>query len=125
MDTELSRVSLPTSVRRTTWLSRFRTWAADPDHPTRTATLLFLACLFIYHINGRNQSGCDTIPPAYTAWALVQRGSLDLSEYRELERYVHGGLHIQEMPDGHWISIRPPGSALAAVPFVAPFAACS
>jgi hypothetical protein len=87
--------------------------------PVGTATLIFLGCLVAYHVNGRNQSGVDTIPPTYTAWAIAQHGSLDLSRYPELQRYV--GVHIHAMADGRWLSIRPPGSALAAVPIMAPF----
>jgi hypothetical protein len=54
------------------------------------------------------------------AWSLVRQGSFDLRDYPDLERYVGGPIRAQ--PNGAWVSIRPPGSALAAVPIVAPFA---
>src|SRR5438105_1869046 len=97
---------------------RFPHSPAVPTRPVRTALLLFLGCLFVYHVNGRNQSGFDTIPPTYTAWALAQHGSLDLRGYPEMSRYEQG-FSVRALPDGRWVSMRPPGSALAAVPIVA------
>jgi hypothetical protein len=94
--------------------------------PTRRSIVLaalgiFWGCLLVYHVNGRPHAGFDTVGAPYTAWAMVRHGSLDLHNYRELERFV--GPTIFAQPDGRWVSFRPPGVALAVVPFVAPLAA--
>lgn len=86
----------------------------------RTGALIFFGCLAVYHVNGRNQSGVDTIPPVYTSWALAKHGTLDLAPYPELRRFF--GTSIQQSPDGRWVSIRSPGSALAALPVFAALA---
>jgi len=54
---------------------------------------------------------------------LVRHGSFDVSQYAELERYAPGT--IARLDDGRAISRVPPGSTVAALPFVAPFAAFS
>jgi hypothetical protein len=81
---------------------------------------VFLACLGIYHANGRPQPEVDCVVAPYTAWSLVRHGSVDLRPYPELRPYH--GTEVLRLPDGRRVSSRPPGSALAAVPFVAPLA---
>lgn len=80
---------------------------------------IILTLLVVYHANGRPLPEVDVVPAPYTAWSLVRYGSLDLRPYPELQRYV--GTAIRELPDGSWVSMRPPGAALVAVPFVVPF----
>jgi hypothetical protein len=81
---------------------------------------VILLCLLVYHLNGKPHPELDTVAAPYTAWALVRHGSLDLRHYEELRRYLPS--FVRELPDGSWVSMRPPGSALAAVPVMAPFA---
>jgi hypothetical protein len=81
---------------------------------------IILACLAVYLANGRPHPEVDCVGAPYTAWSLVRKGSVDLREYPELRQYV--GASIRELPDGSWVSMRPLGSALAVMPFVAPFA---
>jgi hypothetical protein len=87
----------------------------------KAAVGILLALTALYHLNGRAHPEADCIPAPYTAWALVRHGSLDLSGYAAVAPYRGGGL--RQRPDGAWVSRYPPGSALAAVPFTAPFAA--
>jgi hypothetical protein len=89
-------------------------------HP---AVRVFLLCLVVFLANGRPHPEVDCVAAPYTAWSLVRHGSYDLRGYGELERHVGAGGIIREGLAGAWVSMRPPGSALAAVPFVAPFAA--
>jgi hypothetical protein len=87
----------------------------------KAAITVFLACLVIYHANGRNHTGVDTAQATYSAWSLVRNGSEDLSSYSDMHRFL--GHAVRELADGRWVSMRPLGCALAAVPFVAPIAA--
>lgn len=80
---------------------------------------IILGLLVIYHVNGRPHPEVDVVAAPYTAWSLVRSGWLDLRPYPELKRYV--STIIRELPDGSWVSMRPPGAALVAAPFVAPF----
>jgi hypothetical protein len=91
----------------------------NPGRTRRAAVGIFLVCLVVYHANGRPQPEVDCITGPYVAWSLLRHGSLDLRGCPDLERYV--GTEVRELPDGRWVSARPPGSALAALPFVAPF----
>ena len=86
----------------------------------KSAAIVFLLFLAVFLLNGRPLPEVDCVAAPYMAWSLVRHGSYDLRHYPELERYVGGP--IRARPDGSWVSMRPPGSALAAVPFVAPFA---
>jgi hypothetical protein len=86
----------------------------------REAAGVFLLCLAVYHVNGRPHAEVDCVAAPYVAWSLVRHRSLDLTDYGELARYRGSELHATA--DGRWVSYRPIGSALAAVPFVAPFA---
>jgi hypothetical protein len=65
----------------------------------------------------------DCIAAPYAAWSLVRNASFDLSPYPELEQFVPGT--ILELDDGRRISRVPPGSTIAALPLVAPFALAS
>src|SRR5262249_32930014 len=71
--------------------------------------------------NGRPQAEVDCVAAPYTAWALLRHGSLDVSPYPEVH-YLAGALAVRSFPDGTMLSIRPPGSALAALPVLAPLA---
>ena len=81
---------------------------------------LFVLCLAAFLANGRPLPEVDCVAAPYTAWALARHGSYDLQHYHELDYFL--GTHILERPDGARVSIRTPGSAFAAVPFVLPFA---
>ncbi len=96
----------------------------DPRSGVRWATLaaVFFGCVAIYHSNGRPHAEVDCAFAPYTAWSLVRHGSFDVRPYSEMRPYFGVGLHLIELADGSWVSIRPPGSALVAVPFVAPLA---
>ena len=96
--------------------------AAPPSarRPALTAAAIFAVCLAVYHLNGRPQPEVDCVVAPYTAWSLVRHGSLDLSAYSELESFR--GTELRPAPGGGWFAYRPPGAALAAVPFVAPLA---
>jgi hypothetical protein len=87
----------------------------------KTSLAVFFGSLVVYHLNGKPHPEVDCVAAPYTTWSLVRHASLDLSAYPEL-RYLLG-TQIIELADGRWLSIRPPGSALAALPFVAPLAA--
>jgi hypothetical protein len=86
----------------------------------RSTLVVFLTCLVVYHTTGRPQAEVDCVAAPYTAFSLVRHGSLDLHYYSELRPQV--GEDIRELSDGTWVSMRPPGSAFMAVPFIAPFA---
>lgn len=83
---------------------------------------VFLLCLAIFLVNGRPHPEVDTVAAPYVAWSLVRHGSFDLRAYPNLQPYLYRGGPIRVRADGAWVSMRPPGSALAAVPFVAGFA---
>ena len=93
---------------------------APAKQPARTAIALLVGLLVVYHINGRALPEIDCIPAPYAAWSFVRTGSFDLRAYHYLDKYV--GRPVKELPDGRLLSIKPPGSTLAALPFVAPFA---
>jgi 4-amino-4-deoxy-L-arabinose transferase-like glycosyltransferase len=78
-------------------------------------------CLGVFLANGRPMAEVDCVAAPYMAWSFVRHGSFDLSRYAELTPYLGGP--IRAVPDGAWMSIRPPGAALFAVPIVAPLAA--
>lgn len=86
----------------------------------KTAVLIFVVFMGIYHANGRPICEQDCIPAPYTAWSLVKYATFDVHYYPKLEKYLNGA--IRETAGGKWISCYPPGSAIAAVPFVAPYA---
>jgi len=88
----------------------------------RSAVSVFFLCLVAFLMNGRPHPEVDCVAAPYTAWSLVRAGSYDLQSYSELDRYVSVVGPIIARPDGSRFSMRPPGSALLAVPFVAPFA---
>ena len=81
---------------------------------------LFLVVLAAAFANGRPHAEVDCVAAPYTAWSLVRDGTFDVGRYPELnpgDQY-----HIRPVRGDLRVSIRPPGNALAAVPFVAPFA---
>ena len=86
----------------------------------KSAFVLFFGCLVIYHLNGRAHAEVDCVAAPFTAWSLVKHGNLDLRDYPELQHHV--GTCIRQLPDGSQLSMRPPGSALAALPVIAPLA---
>jgi hypothetical protein len=94
---------------------------APPGRDRARAAAVFLGFLALYHVNGRPQPEVDCVAAPYSAWSLVRHGTFDVHDYPELGRLV--GTHVRALPDGRWVSTRPPGSALAAVPVVAPLAA--
>ncbi len=82
---------------------------------------VFLVCLPVYLANGRPHPEVDCMAAPYVAWSLLRHGSCDVRYYPELKKYV-GTIHIQKQPDGACVPMRTPGSALAAVPLMAPVA---
>lgn len=86
----------------------------------QTAVGIFLFCLVIFMANGRPHPEVDCVATPYMAWSLVRHASCDLREYSALKQYL--GDTIRERADGSWGSKYPPGSAWAALPFVAPVA---
>ena len=89
---------------------------------TPPAARVFLLCLAVFLINGRPHPEVDTVAAPYVAWSLVRHGSYDLRQYPNLKPYLYRGGPVRTRHDGSLVSMRPPGSALAAVPFVAGFA---
>jgi hypothetical protein len=90
------------------------------ERSRRLAVGIFLACWTVYHVNGRPQPEVDCVAATYSAWSLVRGHGLDISLYPALDNYRGG--EIRPAANGTWVSYRPPGSALAAIPFVAPLA---
>lgn len=82
--------------------------------------LVVLGSLFAYIGDARPHPEVDCAAAPYMAWSIVRHGSLDLRHYPDMKPY-HGNV-VRVMPDGSWLSMRSPGSALAAVPFVLPLA---
>ena len=88
---------------------------------TRMAfVIVVLGSLFAYIGDARSHPEVDCAAAPYMAWSIVRHGSLDLRHYPDMKQYL--GNVVREMPDGSWLSMRSPGSALAAVPFVLPLA---
>src|SRR5262249_4299497 len=86
----------------------------------RTNVAIFFSLLAIYLANGRAHPEVDCLAAPYEAWSLATRGSLD---WREYPRFIYLlGYHVLECPDGTWASRRPPGTALTALPVIAPLA---
>jgi hypothetical protein len=86
----------------------------------RGALCVVLACLVVYHVNGKPQPEVDCVAAPYAAWSLVRHGSFDLGYYPELS-YLRGD-NLRPLADGAWVSVRPPGTTLSVAPLVAPFA---
>ena len=86
------------------------------------AGVIFFACLVVYQIELRgtmHHFGGFAAP--YAAWSFVRTGGFNLRDYQYLQRYV--GSEVVELSERTWVSRDPPGSALAALPLVAPLAA--
>ncbi len=94
---------------------------AKRNRAWRIPASLFVACLALYHLNGRPIAEVDCYVAPYAAWSLVKRASFDVSDHRVLARYLESGA-VLEVDDGRWLSQKPPGSSIAALPFVAPLA---
>jgi hypothetical protein len=87
--------------------------------------LVFAVVAVAYHLNGGPIVQIDCIPAPYVAWSILRHGDFDLSRYPDAlgkYRVVGGGSLIRELPDGRWLSRYPPGSAVAALPVLVPFA---
>ncbi len=85
-----------------------------------TIALIVIVALMIYLSNGQAHPEVDCVAAPFTAWSMARHGDYDLKRYPELKRYV--GTAIRELTDGRWVSMRPPGTAIAALPVVAPVA---
>jgi hypothetical protein len=94
--------------------------APSPSIRIRGA-LVFALALTVYLVNNRVLAEIDCVAAPYTAWSMIRHGSIDVSRYAELARFVENRA-LWVTADGQWVSIRPLGSALAALPFVAPLA---
>jgi hypothetical protein len=86
----------------------------------RTSIAIFVTLLAIYLANGRAHPEVDCLAAPYEAWSLARHGSLDLRDYPRFGFLL--GYHVLECPDGTWASRRPPGTALTALPVIAPLA---
>jgi hypothetical protein len=86
----------------------------------RTNVAIFVSLLSIYLANGRAHPEVDCLAAPYEAWSLAKRGSFDLRDYPRFGFLL--GYHVLECPDGTWASRRPPGTALTALPVIAPLA---
>ncbi len=108
-----SRAPGSAGIEATTHVASTR-WIRNPP------LWIFLGCLTLYSVNGRSiaEVDCDVAP--YAAWSLVQHGTFDVSAYPVTSGLV--GSVVVRTSDGKLVSKYPPGSTLAAVPFVAPFA---
>jgi len=85
-----------------------------------TVFILIVSAFLVYLCNGRPHAESDCVPAPYTAWAVIRHGSFDLRPYPELKHYL--GSCIVTSSSGAWVTMYPPGTALLAVPFVAPLA---
>ena len=81
---------------------------------------LFLGCVVFYHLNGRYIAEIDSYVAPYAAWSLATRGSFDVSGFAVATEKAAGA--TRALPDGRRVSIYPPGSAIAALPVIAPLA---
>ncbi len=84
------------------------------------AAAVFIVSLAVFLSNGRPHPEVDCVAAPFVAWSLAKHGTFDLSRYPQLDNLV--GIHIQETPSGGRASMRVPGSALFALPVVAPLA---
>lgn len=89
-------------------------WMRNP------ALWVFIGCLTLYSINGRSiaEVDCDVAP--YAAWSLTRHGTFDVSSYA-VTKALEGGAALRTR-NGSLVSKYPPGSTLAAIPFIAPLA---
>jgi hypothetical protein len=88
--------------------------------PLKRVAVGFGLFLLVFLANGRALPEIDCVAAPYMAWSMVRSGTWDLHDYPELSRLLGGA--VRERSDGGWYSIRPPGSAIAAIPFIAPVA---
>src|SRR5262245_31865511 len=82
--------------------------------------VIVLGSLFAYVGDARPHPEVDCAAAPYMAWSIVRHGTLDLRHYPDMKPYL--GNVVRVMPDGSWLSMRSPGSAVTAIPFVLPLA---
>lgn len=87
----------------------------------RKPLMIFLLCLALYHANGKALPEVDCIAAPYTAWSIVRHGSLDLRPHEQLHPFFDS-IHFLRNNQGQVVTLRSVGSAIMAVPVVAPFA---
>jgi hypothetical protein len=93
-----------------------------PPRWTRSPSLLiFLACLALYSVNGREISEIDCDIAPYTAWSLARHATFDVARYAVPRDMQSTGVLVTAR-NGALLSKYPPGSAIAALPVVAPLA---
>ncbi len=94
--------------------------ADAPRSRVRSCLLVFIGCLVLYHTNGAGHLGeVDCIVAPYAAWSLVRGDGFDVERYPALADAPD--LLIIPTKTGEGVSKYPPGSSLAAMPFVAPY----
>jgi Dolichyl-phosphate-mannose-protein mannosyltransferase len=97
----------------TIWL-RARERGIPASIVLRSPLLLFLAVIFVYHLNGKTLGAGDTIPASYLPLSLLREFDFDLDEFP----FLYEG----EMPwflqriNGRVVSAYPPWGGLLAVP---------
>ena len=87
---------------------------------TRNVIAIFVLCLLVFLVNGRPHPEVDCVAAPYVAWSIVTGGSYELQVYEDIKQYYGGPILKRE--DGAVVSMRPPGSAIAAIPIILPFA---
>lgn len=80
--------------------------------------LVFAATATVYLANARRLTHLDSQPPAWTAVSLVRSGDFTLDEFRPAVDPII--VQCITTPRGRIVSMYPPGSALALVPFLLP-----
>jgi hypothetical protein len=81
---------------------------------------LFLAVMAAALANGRPHAEVDCVAASYTAWSVARAGSFDVGRYPELRPF--DPYHVRPVAGNRWVSIRPPGNVLTALPIAVPLA---
>jgi hypothetical protein len=81
---------------------------------------LFIAVMAAAFANGRPHAEVDCVAASYTAWSVARAGSFDVGRYPELRPFDQ--YHVRAVAGNRWVSIRPPGNVLTALPIAVPFA---
>lgn len=89
------------------------------ERPRGAALAIFALALAVYSLNGRPLAEIDCLAAPYAAWSVARHGDFEVGRYRYLDDFEKT---LIALPDGRLISRYPPGSALTALPVVAPFA---
>ena len=79
-----------------------------------TPALFFFAILFIYVVSPRPLGSGDTMPARYLPLSIVREGNFDLDEFPVLYQPTLG--YFLKHVNGHYVSDRPVGAPLLAVP---------